>query len=240
MTFTKILIVNRGEIACRIIRTARALGYRTVAVHSDADAHAPHVTQADEAIHLAGNSAADTYLAIDKILAAAKQTGADAIHPGYGFLSERAEFAQACADNALVFIGPPPTAITAMGDKAAAKRRMIEAKVPTVPGYLGDEQSEAALTQVERDVESDLWRNARLLETEAQNLNAAKMLLRAASQSYQITFGRYKAGVGSILELISTQVALSNARSQLTQAQLGHAQARLRLEVASGRVVLNK
>ena len=99
---------------------------------------------------------------------------------------------------------------------------------------------EAALTQVERDVESDLWRNARLLETEAQNLNAAKMLLRAASQSYQITFGRYKAGVGSILELISTQVALSNARSQLTQAQLGHAQARLRLEVASGRVVLNK
>jgi len=99
---------------------------------------------------------------------------------------------------------------------------------------------EAALTQVERDVESDLWRNAKLLETEAQNLNAAKMLLRAATQSYQITFGRYKAGVGSILELISTQVALSNARSQLTQAQLGHAQARLRLEVASGRVVLVK
>lgn len=98
---------------------------------------------------------------------------------------------------------------------------------------------EAALAQVERDIESDLWRNARLLETEAQNLTAAKLLLRAATQSYQITFGRYKAGVGSILELISTQVALSNARSQLTQAQLGHAQARLRMEVAAGRVVLN-
>lgn len=99
---------------------------------------------------------------------------------------------------------------------------------------------EAALTQVERDIEADLWRNAKLLETEAQNLKAAKMLLYAATQSYQITFGRYKAGVGSILELISTQVALSTARAQLTQAQLGHAQARLRLEVASGRVVLNK
>ncbi len=145
MTFSKILIANRGEIACRVIRTARDLGYRTVAVYSDADAQAPHVQQADEAVRLGGPAPADSYLYVEALLAAARATGADAVHPGYGFLSENAGFAQACADAGLVFIGPPPAAITAMGDKALAKQRMLAAGVPCAPGYLGDEQDDARL-----------------------------------------------------------------------------------------------
>ena len=145
--FNKILIANRGEIACRIQRTAQRLGYRTVAVFSDADAGAPHVLQADEAVHIGAAPAAESYLNMAALLLAAQRSGADAVHPGYGFLSERAEFAQACADAGLVFIGPPAAAILAMGDKASAKRRMQAAGVPCAPGYLGEDQSEVALTE---------------------------------------------------------------------------------------------
>ena len=145
MTFSKILIANRGEIACRVIRTARNLGYRTVAVFSDADRNAPHVAMADEAVHIGPSPAAESYLRIDTILEAARKTGADAVHPGYGFLSENAGFAQACVDAGLVFIGPPASAIEAMGDKALAKRRMLDAGVPCAPGYLGADQSDAGL-----------------------------------------------------------------------------------------------
>ena len=144
--FSKILIANRGEIACRVIRTAKRLGYATVAVFSDADRDAPHVALADEAVYIGASPAAESYLRIDAILEAARKTGADAIHPGYGFLSENAAFAQACADANVVFIGPPASAITAMGDKALAKRRMLDAGVPCAPGYLGADQSDAALT----------------------------------------------------------------------------------------------
>ena len=144
--FSKILIANRGEIACRVIRTARKLGYATVAVYSDADGDAPHVALADEAVHIGPSPAAESYLKFEAILEAAHKTGADAVHPGYGFLSENAAFAQACADAQLVFIGPPTSAITAMGDKALAKRRMLEAGVPCAPGYLGADQSDAVLT----------------------------------------------------------------------------------------------
>ena len=144
--FSKILIANRGEIACRVIRTARKLGYATVAVYSDADRDAPHVAMADEAVHIGASPAAESYLKIDAILEAARKTGADAVHPGYGFLSENAAFAQACVDAHLVFIGPPASAITAMGDKALAKQRMLKAGVPCAPGYLGADQSDAVLT----------------------------------------------------------------------------------------------
>ena len=145
MTFSKILIANRGEIARRVIRTARQLGYLTVAVYSDADRDAPHVGEADEAVHLGASAAAESYLSVAKIIAAAQKTGADAIHPGYGFLSENAAFAQACQAAGLVFIGPPASAIEAMGDKAKAKRRMIAAGVPCAPGYLGENQDDEHL-----------------------------------------------------------------------------------------------
>ena len=136
-----VLIANRGEIARRIIRTAREMGVRTIAVHSEADSHAPFVMEADMAILIGGSPARESYLDPAKILAAARQTGAEAIHPGYGFLSENADFAQAVTDAGLVWIGPPPSAIRAMGLKDAAKKVMIEAGVPTTPGYLGDDQS---------------------------------------------------------------------------------------------------
>ncbi|WP_404408035.1 acetyl/propionyl/methylcrotonyl-CoA carboxylase subunit alpha [Pseudidiomarina marina] len=137
----KLLIANRGEIACRIIKTARELGIRTVAVYSDADRHSQHVQLADESIHIGAAPSAESYLVIDKIIAAAKQTGADAIHPGYGFLSENEDFADACASNNIIFVGPPTSAIAAMGSKSAAKAIMSEAGVPLVPGYHGSEQS---------------------------------------------------------------------------------------------------
>ena len=136
-----LLIANRGEIACRIIRTARRLGIRTIAVYSDADAQALHVRSADEAVHIGPSPVRESYLLGDKIIAAAKQTGAQAVHPGYGFLSENAEFAQAVTDAGLIWVGPNPSSITAMGLKDAAKRLMSQAGVPTTPGYLGDDQS---------------------------------------------------------------------------------------------------
>ncbi|MFN4010816.1 MAG: acetyl-CoA carboxylase biotin carboxylase subunit [Pannonibacter sp.] len=135
--FSKILIANRGEIACRVIKTARRMGIRTVAVYSDADKDALHVEMADEAVHIGPAAAADSYLVMDKIIAACKATGAEAVHPGYGFLSERAAFPKALADAGIVFIGPNPKAIEAMGDKIESKKFANAAKVSTVPGYLG-------------------------------------------------------------------------------------------------------
>ncbi|MEO1314315.1 MAG: biotin carboxylase N-terminal domain-containing protein, partial [Pseudomonadota bacterium] len=135
--FSKILIANRGEIACRVIKTARAMGIKTVAVYSDADRNALHVRMADEAVHIGPPPAAESYIVIDKILDAVRQTGAEAVHPGYGFLSERAEFAQALAAEGVAFIGPPVGAIEAMGDKITSKKLASEAGVSTVPGYMG-------------------------------------------------------------------------------------------------------
>jgi 3-methylcrotonyl-CoA carboxylase alpha subunit len=135
--FHKILIANRGEIACRVAATARRLGVRTVAVYSDADANARHVHACDEAVHIGGSAPRESYLRWERILEAAKATGAQAIHPGYGFLSENEDFANACAQAGLVFIGPPAIAIAAMGSKAAAKSLMEKAGVPLVPGYHG-------------------------------------------------------------------------------------------------------
>ncbi|MCK2126185.1 acetyl/propionyl/methylcrotonyl-CoA carboxylase subunit alpha [Thauera aromatica] len=143
--FDKILIANRGEIACRVIHTARRLGIRTVAVYSDADAGARHVRLADEALRIGPAPARDSYLAIERILAAAQRSGAQAIHPGYGFLSENADFSEACARAGVIFIGPPAAAIRAMGSKAEAKRRMEAAGVPVTPGYHGDDQSPGGL-----------------------------------------------------------------------------------------------
>ena len=135
-----VLIANRGEIACRVIKTARRLGIRTVAVYSDADEDALHVRMADEAVHIGPAATRESYLVGDKIIAAAKQTGAEAIHPGYGFLSENAEFAQAVMDAGLIWVGPLPKSITAMGLKDAAKKLMAEAGVPVTPGYMGENQ----------------------------------------------------------------------------------------------------
>jgi 3-methylcrotonyl-CoA carboxylase alpha subunit len=142
-----LLIANRGEIACRIIRTARAMGIRTVAVYSDADAKALHVRQADEAVHIGPSPARESYLVGEKIIAAAKRTGAEAIHPGYGFLSENAGFAQAVIDAGLIWVGPKPASITAMGLKDAAKKLMAEAGVPVTPGYMGENQDPAFLAE---------------------------------------------------------------------------------------------
>ncbi|WP_372917566.1 biotin carboxylase N-terminal domain-containing protein [Sandarakinorhabdus sp.] len=136
--FTKILIANRGEIACRVIRTARAMGIQTVAVYSDADAQALHVREADEAVHIGPSPAAESYLVADKIIAACKATGAQAVHPGYGFLSERASFVEALSAAGIAFIGPPAGAIAAMGDKIESKRRALAAGVTVVPGFVGE------------------------------------------------------------------------------------------------------
>jgi propionyl-CoA carboxylase alpha chain len=138
MMFKKILVANRGEIACRVMRTAKKMGIATVAVYSDADARSPHVLMADEAVRLGPAPAAESYLKSDLILLAARETGADCIHPGYGFLSERESFAKACAEAGIAFVGPPPNAIAAMGDKIESKKLAKAAGVNVVPGYLGE------------------------------------------------------------------------------------------------------
>src|SRR5476651_1762357 len=144
-TVTSILVANRGEIACRIMRTAKAMGLNTVAVHSTIDRDARHVREADVSVDLGGSKAADSYLQIDKLIAAAKASGAQAIHPGYGFLSENAGFARAIEAAGLIFLGPPASAIDAMGSKSAAKALMEKAGVPLVPGYHGAAQDEKLL-----------------------------------------------------------------------------------------------
>ncbi len=144
--FRKILIANRGEIACRVLRTTRRLGMTSVAVYSSVDAHAMHVQLADDAIAIGPAPARESYLNVEVLIAAARRTGAEAIHPGYGFLSENADFAAACADAGLIFIGPSVAAIRAMGSKSAAKTLMAAAGIPVVPGYHGEDQSDERLT----------------------------------------------------------------------------------------------
>ena len=145
--FKSVLIANRGEIACRIARTAKQLGLRAIAIFSEADIHALHVRLCDEAHAIGGSPAAESYLSIEKIIAVAKNTGAECIHPGYGFLSENADFAQACLDARIAFVGPPPNAIRAMGLKDRAKALLEKAGVPVVPGYHGDMQDPKFLKQ---------------------------------------------------------------------------------------------
>ena len=148
----KILVANRGEIACRVFRTAKRMGLATVAVYSDADARAPHVLMADEAVRLGPAPAAESYLKADLILAAAKATGADCIHPGYGFLSERESFAKACAEAGIAFVGPPPNAIAAMGDKIESKKLAKAAGVNVVPGFLGEIADTEDAVRIARDI----------------------------------------------------------------------------------------
>ncbi|MDR3381300.1 biotin carboxylase N-terminal domain-containing protein, partial [Cupriavidus basilensis] len=145
--FHTLLVANRGEIAMRIMRTARRLGLATVAVYSEADRHGPHVAYADRAVRIGDAAPRASYLNIAAIVEAARRSGADAVHPGYGFLAENAEFADAVAQAGLVFVGPPAAAIRAMGNKAEAKRLMLAADMPCIPGYQGEAQDEAALLQ---------------------------------------------------------------------------------------------
>ena len=150
--FNKILIANRGEIACRIIKTAKQMGVLTVAVYSDADKNSLHVHMADEAVYIGPSPSRESYLLGDKVIAAAKKTGAQAIHPGYGFLSENADFCRNCAAENITFIGPPVAAIEAMGSKSAAKNIMEKANVPLVPGYHGDDQSRDIIKKAADDM----------------------------------------------------------------------------------------
>lgn len=151
MKFSKVLVANRGEIAVRVMQTAKAMGYQTVAVYSDADRNARHVQEADEAVYIGASKVSESYLSIAKIIDACKKTGADAVHPGYGFLSENTDFAQACIDNQIMFIGPTASAIELMGSKRLSKIAMIEAGIPCVPGYEGDRQDlEYLATQAEQ------------------------------------------------------------------------------------------
>ena len=190
--FSKVLIANRGEIACRVIRSCRARGLRTVAVVSEADRHALHARLADEAYEIGGAPPRESYLNIERLIAAARAIGAQAMHPGYGFLSENADFAEACAAAGLVFIGPPPEAIRLMGNKAAAKRRMREAGVPCIPGYDGSDQSDATLMR------------------EAEKVGLPLMIKAAAGGG-----GR---GMRRVDDLAALPAALASARSEALSA----------------------
>ena len=190
--FDSILVANRGEIAVRVIRSAQQQGYRAIAVFSEADAGAPHVQMADEAVLIGPAPVKDSYLDMAKILDAARVTGAQAIHPGYGFLSENAEFSQACADADIVFIGPGPEAIEIMGNKAASKRRMLEAGVPCIPGYQAEDQSDDVLLAA------------------AQEIGVPIMVKAAAGGG-----GR---GMRLVSELKDLSVALQSARSEAENA----------------------
>jgi geranyl-CoA carboxylase alpha subunit len=190
--FNKVLVANRGEIACRVIRSCRARGLRTVAVVSAADRHALHARLADEAVEIGPAAPRESYLNIGRLIAAARATGAQAVHPGYGFLSENADFAEACAQAGLVFIGPPPAAIRLMGNKAAARRRMREAGLPCIPGYDGSDQSDATLMR------------------EAERIGLPLMIKAAAGGG-----GR---GMRRVDDLAALPAALASARSEALSA----------------------
>ncbi len=192
--FDKILIANRGEIACRVIRTARQLGVQTVAVYSDADRNAEHVKMADEAVYLGPAPATQSYLRGDKIIDACKKTGAKAVHPGYGFLSENLDFCQMCTDNNIVFIGPPPNAIRAMGSKSESKDIMIKAGVPVTPGYHGDDNSNETLLKKASEVGYPLMIKAvaggggkgmRLVTEESSFIESLESCRREAAKSFK-------------------------------------------------------
>ena len=191
--FNSILIANRGEIACRVIRTAKKLGYRTVAVYSDADASAPHVQLADDAVRIGPGPVGESYLVPELILQAAASSGAESIHPGYGFLSENAAFAEAVESAGLVFIGPTREAIDVMGNKAESKRRMIEAGVPCVPGYEGHDQSDKTLLAEGLKIDLPLMvkaaaggggRGMRLVHDQADLANAIKLARAEAEGAF--------------------------------------------------------
>ncbi|WP_445947485.1 acetyl/propionyl/methylcrotonyl-CoA carboxylase subunit alpha [Shewanella sp.] len=191
--FTKLLIANRGEIACRIIKTAKSMGVRTIALYSDADKDARHVAMADESFYLGGSAPADSYLKADVIIDIAKKAGAGAIHPGYGFLSENADFARKCEQNGIAFVGPGSEAIDAMGSKSAAKEIMGKANVPLVPGFHGDDQSDDNLVHQAKLIGFPLLIKAayggggkgmRIVENESEILAAVKSARREATSSF--------------------------------------------------------
>jgi geranyl-CoA carboxylase alpha subunit len=190
--FDSILVANRGEIAVRVIRSAQQQGYRAIAVYSEADAQAPHVALADEAVLIGPAPVKESYLDRDKILEAARRTGAQAIHPGYGFLSENAAFSQACEDAGIVFIGPTPEAIEIMGNKAASKRRMLEAEVPCIPGYQSEDQSDDTLLAAAKEI-------------------GVPIMVKAAA-------GGGGRGMRLVTDLDELPVALSSARSEAENA----------------------
>src|SRR5215470_5118476 len=191
--FGKILIANRGEIACRVIRTARRLGIATVAVYSEADRAALHIELADEAWPVGPPPARESYLSIGAILDAARASGAEAVHPGYGFLSENADFVEACETAGLVFIGPPASAMRAMGSKAASKDLMLQCGVPIVPGYHGEDQSPARLIDEAERIgfpvlikasASGGGRGMRVVDSAAQFLSAIAAAKREAAGAF--------------------------------------------------------